>query len=215
MGYKEAVLADVPTLYYRLNETSGSTVADSSGNGNNGTCHGTIVSKPGALGFDADGAISFNSGFYIQLATGILTTGIASTFEAWVYGTATLQNADVPFGAPGISDLNFASGGLYRAYNGSDQIISNTYPTLGVWQHWVVTAGASSGLAIYLNGVLLVSNANTWAINFSYLGASVGNGFSGANFYLDEVAYYPHVLSAGRIAEHYLEAVSPYRAGFF
>jgi hypothetical protein len=37
MAYEDEVLADLPLIYWRLDETSGTTAADSSGNGNDGT----------------------------------------------------------------------------------------------------------------------------------------------------------------------------------
>ena len=39
-GYAAEVLADSPVAYWRLSETSGSTVADETGNGHDGTVYG-------------------------------------------------------------------------------------------------------------------------------------------------------------------------------
>ncbi len=48
MAYADVVLADSPLAYYRLGESSGTTMTDSSGNGR----HGTYVGSPtlGAAG---------------------------------------------------------------------------------------------------------------------------------------------------------------------
>ena len=46
--YDTEILADSPVGYWKLNETSGTTAYDSSGNGNNGTLHGGItLNQPG------------------------------------------------------------------------------------------------------------------------------------------------------------------------
>ena len=57
-AYESAVLADSPSAYYRLGESSGSTAADDSGNGNSAT-YGTGVTygDTGALSGDSDTAI--------------------------------------------------------------------------------------------------------------------------------------------------------------
>src|SRR4051812_1334419 len=55
--YSSAVLALSPIAYYRLGESSGTTAADSSGNGLNGTYNGGVtLGQPGGIFGDPDTA---------------------------------------------------------------------------------------------------------------------------------------------------------------
>jgi hypothetical protein len=61
-AYEQAVLAKKPIAYWRLDEVKGPTVIDRTGNGHNGTVHGTPMFRvPGALEGDADTAIKITN----------------------------------------------------------------------------------------------------------------------------------------------------------
>ena len=60
-AYADAVLADGPVAYWRLGEASGSTAADSSGNGNSGTyTNGPTLGVPGVVARTLDTAVDFD-----------------------------------------------------------------------------------------------------------------------------------------------------------
>ena len=60
-SYSAAVLADGPLAYYRLGDSSGTTMTDSSGNGRNGTYAGSpTLGAPGLVIGDTDTAVTFN-----------------------------------------------------------------------------------------------------------------------------------------------------------
>src|SRR3989440_1402067 len=76
--YNATVLADHPVAYWRMDETTGSTMADASGNANHGRYVGIYtLGQPGAL---AGGAVAFDG-----------QSGAAS-----VMNTASLQVNTVP-----------------------------------------------------------------------------------------------------------------------
>ncbi|MGH9073698.1 MAG: LamG-like jellyroll fold domain-containing protein, partial [Acidimicrobiales bacterium] len=89
-AYSSAVLADSPIAYYRLDETSGTTMCDSSSSANNGTYNasGLTYGAAGALASSSDTAISADgtsSGLVGQSnsdPTG-LTGNHGFTLEAW------------------------------------------------------------------------------------------------------------------------------------
>src|SRR5262249_9490411 len=59
-AYRDTVLADSPILYWRLGESSGTTVGDSSGHGSTGTIVGSpTLGAQGALFGDSSSAVSF------------------------------------------------------------------------------------------------------------------------------------------------------------
>src|SRR4051794_24564026 len=62
-GYPQAVLADHPAVYFRLDEASGPIAADSSGHGDDGTYQaGVTYGAAGALAATSDTAVSWRGG---------------------------------------------------------------------------------------------------------------------------------------------------------
>src|ERR1700722_3833885 len=92
-SYKASVLSDDPSNYYRLDETGGTTAADSSGNGNNGTYSASGISYgvSGALaaGGDSDTAVSVSATANVTAALPSSLNDIwpVATLEGWVQTT--------------------------------------------------------------------------------------------------------------------------------
>ena len=76
-AYPDLVLADSPAVYYRLNEASGTTAADSSGNNRTGTyTAGVTLGTAGAIVADSDKAATVPSG--VSSAATSSATGLPS-----------------------------------------------------------------------------------------------------------------------------------------
>ena len=94
--YEEAVLADKPTLYLPLTETSGTTAFDHSGNGLDGTYDlGVTHEGPGPLLDEPNGAV-FGSGEVVsQSGDKLPSQSEPRTLEFWLHdvGTQTLTLA--------------------------------------------------------------------------------------------------------------------------
>ncbi|MBM2817582.1 MAG: hypothetical protein HW401_172, partial [Parcubacteria group bacterium] len=213
------------TAHYKLDETSGTTVADSSGNGKNGTITGATWTT-GKL----NNALSFNG-----------TSNYASvprmnydeiTVSAWFYKTAndTLSNADVIWGGwrwatdtqlqEGFDLRFFGAGATQLAFivvttDGVTKIQKSSYHTftntLDGWHHAVGTYNKTTGeQKLYVDGVLrdtdlhVISNTIVPLANYTdmRIGYSrVNNGyFPGL---LDEVRVYSRALSSADITELY------------
>ena len=93
-SYAEAILADSPSHYYRLNETSGTVAADSSGFDRHGTYNGATLGQTGALAVEPDPAVLFPEAGSSRSMTGqagseqgLATGDGARTVEAWVKTT--------------------------------------------------------------------------------------------------------------------------------
>src|SRR5205807_1053599 len=86
--YSQTILADGPSIYWRLGEASGSTAADTSGHGNTGaySASGVTYGVAGAPLGDSDTAVSLSGGGnVIENGTGGVPVGNAArTTEAWV-----------------------------------------------------------------------------------------------------------------------------------
>lgn len=225
-AYSAEVLADSPTLYYRLDETSGNFV--DSANGHNATPSGTIVTATGLIAGDSDAAAKFDwAGTLKQADTSFAIGGTPLTVECWVnFASHTLDpaasgyfasvNANLLLGSSGAAgsdgwtvgvDIN---GKAYMAHHGVGDVTWGTFNLLSntTWHLvWVMIPTTQTDL--YVNGSFVASQ--TMAAMIAPTGGFViNNGSPGVNSNprcatnaLDEVAVYSSALSAGRILAHY------------
>ena len=219
--YDTEILADSPVGYWKLNETSGTTAYDSSGNGNNGTLHGGItLNQPGP--WSGGAAMTFNgSTGYITVPA--LANAISGSFtvEAWAnYTNLTNTNGgeilstrqpndesfDIDFQADLHSDIGTGSAWLTTAANASYTF------SLSTWYHVVMTVSTSS-YSQYINGLLVNSSSlsggtplltdSTHLINFGALNDS-SQFLQGS---LACIAIYSTALPPSRVLAHYRAAV--------
>jgi hypothetical protein len=227
--YRQEVLKDQPILYWRLAELSGTSAADTSGNGHTGTYNpgsGTItlgVTSP-ITSDPGDKAITFAPGtaldcYAISAASTAFDTASMS-MEAWVKPTSGQSNkhgvAAVMNGSPGFPRRWYvriqATTGDIEIFAGGT-ITGTANISFDVWTHLVVTFDSSdSKFRIYFNGSLVSTTgvsslAGSTNIPFS-IGHNNGSGSGAETFVgsMDEVALYGTVLSSTRIAIHYAAA---------
>lgn len=227
-NYITTILRDSPIVYYRLDESSGTSANDISGNTYTGTLNGGItLGQTGALFSDTNKAMLFDgSTGYISLPSALNGNGFtALTFEGWykpstsALGSFTLlmmgDNTDHNFGYQlywsGTSSLNF-NVGVGTANNG---VSYNASPVANVYWHIVGTFDGST-IRLYVNGVLQGSASLSGTISASatpILGASTGHSFKFPGT-IDEVAIYSYALSALQVSTHYTTGISGNIASF-
>lgn len=207
--YASLVLGDGPNDYYRLDEASGATAQDSSGNGHNGTITGTPTYQvsPGAIVGDTDTAMGFSNTQSIVVPTaGIPTGNNPFSVELWFLITATPSGFPCLFGM-GVAGtrthwsiyLNNA-GKLYLETGGGQ--VGYPTPSLNAWHHVVGTWDGTT-MTMWLDGV--ASTGTPGAMNLSYGAVQIGMDYNGANHFtgtLDEVAVYAVCLTADQVAAH-------------
>lgn len=218
--YPSAVLADSPQAYYRMDESSGTTLHDSSGNSQNGTLNATFtLGQTGALANDVDTAILFNgSTGYAALPAGV-TQGANVTLECWfklsntTFGTFPRVIADDNAGSThhGIEFCIESGGGGFFAnlgFNTSSNTVAYTGTsfTAGIWYHIAVTYDGTTCI-LYLNGVNVASStisktlvAGGFVYNIARNPGDSSDFFPGT---VDEVSIYNTALSGARILAHY------------
>jgi hypothetical protein len=227
--YSTTVLADNPTGYWRLGEASGSTAADSSGNGNHGTyLNGVDLGQPGAIANDPDTSAGFVKADRTIIDTSLELDASSYTLEAWIKPTDTTSppQADVIIGEssgrgqlvynwnqPGLVAINFWTGSSFTH-------VASTAPVpLMEWTHVAGTWNElTKDLKLYVNGEL---DNSTNLPGVSPVDASTTlpiqiGGFNDTPFRtqffnggIDEVAYYPVELSAQQIDAHFNAAAIP------
>ena len=219
MSYSSEVLTDSPLLYWRFEETSGTSAADSSGNGKTGT----YVSSPtlGATGLISDGvAVGLNgSGQYVYGPASETTTSTTQfSAEAWFKTTSSsamlvgMRQIGSGSGARWRLTINSAAGKI-RGQNDDNFVTVTSTTTINDGNpHHVVLVQDATTLRLYVDGVQEASASSTPT-------SASGNGqvFAGSNNVssftlngtLDEFAVYGAALSSGRVSAHYAARVGP------
>jgi hypothetical protein len=213
-AYQDEVLADNPVAYYRFEETSGTTAIDTA-NSNDGTyVNGVLLNQPSAPALGK--AASFDGiNDYVSTPRTVSTD---FTLEAWVKTTAPSLTGSQSYDGNGLlwSDVGGAANDFAMAMlnNGLSFFTGNPDVTVtsatvindGVWHHLVATRTQGGTVEIFIDGVsqgAATTNNNPLDGNPSIMiGGNVLDGryFAGL---IDEVAYYPSVLSAARIRAHF------------
>lgn len=219
-SYASAVLVDTPSIYLRMNETSGTKLADSSGNDR----PGTVVAptwRSGDLITDPTGdSVRFNvpdsSRAYVPVVSeDYATTGY--TVEGWFNTldmTSTFFSMDddatnkmwqLHSGSFGIPSLIY-----YISGGGSGSVVTTNGSRLlvdGKVHHLVITFSAfpAGTWTIYLDGE--VSSQGTYASSNSTLPTLLQIGSSRAApsmlGQVSEVAFYRTALSPTQVAAHH------------
>jgi len=227
--YKTEVVGDTPYFYWRLDETTGTAITDSSGG----------TSRPGSLlaqtyAMNQTGALTSESpnraiGFTVASVTTNSSYAGLGTFsvEAWVKTTSTSGGRILGFGnGNGQSPSPAVDRQLYLAPNGKayfgigsakTTVASNSTINNGQWHHVVGTyTSGSGGMKLYVDGALQGSTSATpqnftgwWRAGAERLTGWPGNPtddyFEGT---LDELAVYSDVLTPTEISSHYGNAAN-------
>jgi hypothetical protein len=214
----EAVAAPSLVAAYGFNETSGSSVNDTSTYGNQGTISGATRISGGRFGrgLSFDGV---NDSVTVADAPSLDLSG-AMTVEGWVFPTSLAfnerplvhkENAD----GHSVYDL-YANSSLRRP--SSDVLVSSRAQALGtaqlalnVWTHLAATYDGAS-LKLYVNGSLVATRAATGSIVQSAGPLRIGSANAiGAWFRgrIDEVRVYNRALSAQEIGTDMQTPISP------
>lgn len=209
-SYANAVLADRPIAYYRLNETTGTTAIDSSGNHRDGRYINVALGAAGALG-SGDGAATFiGSNSYVSLPGSWGGTAWREiTVEGWVNVRTVASDFQAIVSSTGGSFVHFQvhTFGNVALYTDTLSYVPLPIPApapLSTWRH-IAVVGQSGNSRIYVDGVQFGA-ASGAAFSYVLLANEVriGSGFAGRFFngLLDEVAIYDHALPQSRIQAH-------------
>lgn len=226
-SYEALVLADQPEAYWRLNETNGPVIADAMGRHPGTTrAHGHAdsgesfdMAQPGVLAGNPDTCIQFhrerNTQINVPYSPSLNTTNF--TIECWanISGMApdnyyaVLSSRDINEGVRGYL-FYAATDNLWEFWLGKNTGFSYAHgpaPEPGAWTHLVGTYDGQFA-SIYVNGTLAETIILPLLPNVRLpLLIGAGGNENGGDYWfdgaIDEVAYYPNVLSPERIGEHY------------
>jgi hypothetical protein len=196
--------------YWKFDENTGTTAADSSGNGNTGTLTSGATLCPGQIGAAVclDGVDD-----YVQVgAQSSLVMTSAASFTAWIFPTGAGSHATVG-GTILVKEgeyviARFPNGTIQWGFANSNpgwQFINTGYVApLNQWTHLAVTYDSGT-IKTYANGILVHSYSGSGSIgdqltaqnDFRIGGRQViSQQFQGE---IDEVRVYNRALTAGEI----------------
>jgi hypothetical protein len=201
---------------YGFNEGSGSTLADQSGNGNNGTISGATWTTAGKFG----NALVFNGTNAVvtvpNSASLQLTTGM--TLAAWVYPTTAptgwrsvvTKNVDRYFLMASSDQGNRpAVGGIWTA--GGLNVFGTAVLAVNTWTHMAATFDGAV-VRFYINGVQVASQPQTTPLASTTGTLQIGGDSYPNEFFagrIDEVRIYNKALTAAQVASDMTTPVAP------
>lgn len=219
-----AIADDGPRIWYRLDETSGSTAADSSGNNRGATYRGGFtLGSPRACSADTGSSVTFNGSSGYLSSTQAFTTPPTMTEEVWFKTGSTRGGLLIGFGNASTGSSGTADRQLYLTSSGRvsfSVLTGGTAKTItspdsyndNGWHHAAATL-SSAGTMLYLDGErIATSNSATSGASYTgYVRVGYDNlktwSDAPSSYYLagslDDAAVYNLALSAGNIASHY------------
>jgi hypothetical protein len=233
-SYHDTVLADGPVAYYRLEELSGTTAVDSSGNGRDGTYTFSTGGSPhlGLPGIETNSifydAVGADYGYVDAPGTGLDGTTPFSA-EFWVQPTSQPSSWTVPLEVAQypngwnvyISGADAGNGAASYFYlDMRPPIFNSSYPDTVQFLHWhhVVVTYDGSVANLYVNGKqhgpFTATGFSPAAGSHAHLGSGQGSGWNPILAGLDEVAFYTNVLTFTQITNHYQIGTNSFRATF-
>jgi hypothetical protein len=207
LGAQQAVVGQPGVVAaYGFEEGSGTTTADSTGNGSTGTLASTVWSANGRYG----NGLTFNgTSSRVNVAdSGMLDFTIGMTLEAWVNPTnlSNWRTVVIKETSGGLAYALYASDGsrpaVYINTGGGD--IGLTGPTAlptNTWTHLATTFDGAT-LRLFVDGVQVASRAATGALLTSASPLRIGGNAVWGEYFagdLDEVRLYGRALSAAEI----------------
>lgn len=225
--YPELVLRDGPVAYWRFEETAGPVIADSSGNGHDGTLIGTAVALgvPGPVGLAARFGPSTGDDTQVEIGPGDIlgTNWPGITVECWqrttmsdavdavandnAGGVAATRNWKLGIHGERVRAV-WANGRTPAAFLGETGGLNDD-----TWHHIAFTMNLAE-IRIYLDGRLDQTVARTETAVRHSPGSMLQLGYDSAgretaDCWIDEVAIYPRALTGAQIAEHHAAGGRP------
>ena len=233
MTYAAAVLADSPTAFWPLSETSGTSAADATGNGHTGT-----YQRPAMVGARSWGALAApdftaTSSDYVSVPASAALSSHAGASGLWsmdgmVYddGSTDYQYILSVSYFPDGYEVTFrrdadAAGGQIFAHmpqasgSGSSINVADAYAPNGGFDRWYHVAltydRAAKAMKVYVDGCLAGSDT-TMTYTTSYTGREWrigGREDSGDHRWdgsMSHIAIYPTCLSAATVKAHAIAA---------
>ncbi|HEX5415421.1 MAG TPA: N,N-dimethylformamidase beta subunit family domain-containing protein, partial [Chloroflexota bacterium] len=213
-AYRDAVVADQPLSYWRLDESGGSSAGDWQHLNNGAYVGAPSLGQPGALAGDPDTAVLFNgTSQYVSVPYNASLNPAAFSVEVWAKpagGAGTYRGVVASRSYPTGWVLYAGADNTWQFWvnNGTGMLSVPGGPvSLNVWSQLVGTFDGTTA-RLYVNGVLVSSGTVASYQPQASRPLVVGQSEPGSGFFfpgvVDEPAVYPTALTASQVQHHYL-----------
>ncbi|MGI0482360.1 beta strand repeat-containing protein, partial [Geminocystis sp. CENA526] len=204
ISYSQLTDNESPLLYYRLAETSGTTLVNEGiyGAGGNGTYSGSVTfNEVGALENtttnegDVNPAVLFNNGDSAISST-IPLSGVSFSVEFW-FKVPSLPSSSIDLvSVSNLLSISLKNTGLSLNLNGQTLNSENFTPSANEWYYVVATYdGEIDTATLYINGKPSVTQDNLELTLPSSATMTLASASNTSGVYLDEVAFYRQALA--------------------
>ena len=229
-SYSEGILADNPSVYFRLNETTGTVIADSSGHAG-GPHHGTVTGSPtfdqtGPFGESGDSAIQIGADSHIEIPDGDrIDNRRTIAFSFWMNANS-FANSWMPILFKGTTSSSQRSYALWLNNNGyfqfgtSDNSGQQSYNTSSgliapnSWNHIAGSINRDTGrIKLWVNGVERIDqsirtgdirdNANSLRVGWTHESSNSYSRFDGR---IDELAIWTEPKNGNELLAPYFDS---------
>jgi hypothetical protein len=218
-SYQQTVMADSPAGYWRLDETTGTTAANTVAGGSVGTYRGVTLNQPGLLAAVADKSVLFNSttSRVAIPSTTALSPTARVTLEAWIKPTAIpaaggfasiltkAESYSLQFNGPRLEFTIIQGSTRRRAQAPAGAVaVGGVYHVVGTYD------GTTQRL--YVNGTEVATVALTGAINANATAVYIGSWDGTTELFkgtIDEAAVYNTALTAAQVTAHRNAGITP------
>lgn len=223
-NFAAEVLVDDPVGYWKLGEASGSTAFDSSGHGNHGTFHGSLVHGQPSLVGDSGTSTEFiggGSGGYVTIPDAAVFHLDEFTIEGWVL-TDVEPFAEFPYvlvenfvGPGGYNfQLSGSDGSVGQGkkvhvgfYDGASTASVESTDRAGETIYHVVGTYDGTTLKLYIDGSLVDSDTPAFSPLADNDGLQINHRWDASGqiiaCHMQHIALYDHALTAARVLAHY------------
>lgn len=209
LGWASFGTGAAPSALWKLDETTGSTAADSSGNNKTLTWGGTLGSQWVAGKFANSGYFNGTNN-YLRISgdtTFNRAAGQELTVETWIKPTrlaGQYQDIVVSRSASAYNWMLYqhATGGSIQLH-GVAQNVSTYIPPLNVWTHIAATVTSAGIYTLYANGTI-VQGPLAYSYNLTSPNELSIGSFAGGEFYqggLDDIRIYNYARTLAQILD--------------
>jgi hypothetical protein len=224
--YLSTILTDSPLAAWLLQETSGTTAADSSGNSRNATYYNSPTLNQAGPGNIAKSVLMATASSQYAKSSKIAAFAVAPsdnwTMEAW-FKISTLPASGTQYSFISVNDdiggaAATQTAWIYMRDNGTiagqSALVTYGYLTIGstgtynngAW-HYAALTGASGGdMTLYVDGVNVASTSTARRTTTQNNDVGIGifqNSYNYLNGNIAAAAFYNSCLSSTRITAHY------------
>ena len=218
-AYGAAVYGSDPDFYWRLSETSGTTVNDSSPNQLPGTYNGGVTQgQASGVGVGGDTSVAFNGSDGSAATQTTFTNPSIYAEELWFKTSTTSGGKLIGFG----TNATGGSGGYDRhvymfddgrlrfgVWTGFANVIDSTKSYNDNKWHYLVAQQDGNGMRLFVDNELVGTNGQTSAQDYTgywRIGGDTTWGGNSSNYFqghLDEVAVYGRGLTDAERLDHF------------